>query len=51
MMDGDGNVYNHLVAKGDLVFIPEGAFHTYVNVGDADLVYMNHLSPPNHLAK
>lgn len=38
MMDGEGNVYNLLLKKGDLVFIPEGAFHTYVNVGDADLV-------------
>lgn len=37
MMDGEGNVYNHLLAEGDLVFIPEGAFHTYINVGGKDL--------------
>jgi len=37
MMDGEGNVYNFMVEKGDLVFIPDGAFHTYVNVGHEDL--------------
>lgn len=37
MMDGEGNVYNVMLAEGDLVFIPEGAFHTYVNVGSKDL--------------
>lgn len=37
MMDGEGEVYNLLLGQGDLVFLPEGAFHTYVNVGDGDL--------------
>jgi len=37
MMDGEGNVYNIMLGEGDLVFIPEGAFHTYVNVGNKDL--------------
>lgn len=37
MMDGEGNVYNLMLGEGDLVFIPEGAFHSYVNVGDQDL--------------
>jgi len=37
MMDGEGNVYNLMLEKGDLVFIPDGAFHTYVNVGKTDL--------------
>lgn len=37
MMDGEGNVYNLMLKKGDLVFIPEGAFHTYVNVDHVDL--------------
>lgn len=37
MMDGEGNVYNLMLKRGDLVFVPEGAFHTYVNVGDSDL--------------
>ncbi|MES2199566.1 MAG: cupin domain-containing protein [Chlamydiota bacterium] len=37
MMDGEGNVYNLMLGEGDLVFIPIGAFHTYVNVGNKDL--------------
>lgn len=37
MMDGEGNVYHIMLKKGDLVFVPEGAFHTYVNVGETDL--------------
>lgn len=37
MMDGEGHVYNHILEKGDLVFIPEGAFHTYVNIGGGNL--------------
>ncbi|MBS0627851.1 MAG: cupin domain-containing protein [Verrucomicrobia bacterium] len=37
MMDGEGNVYNLILKEGDLVFIPIGAFHTYVNVDDKDL--------------
>lgn len=37
LMDADGNVYNSLIEKGDLIFIPVGTFHTYVNVGMEDL--------------
>lgn len=37
MMDGEGNVYNLILEEGDLVFIPIGAFHTYVNVDNKDL--------------
>ena len=37
MMDGEGNVYNLKLGRGDLVFIPNGAFHTYVNIGDQEL--------------
>lgn len=37
IMDGEGNAYNHILGAGDLVFIPEGAFHTFVNVGNDDL--------------
>lgn len=37
MMDGEGNVYNLMLGEGDLAFIPEGAFHTYVSVGDKNL--------------
>lgn len=45
MMDGEGNVYNLMLAKGDLVFIPEGAFHTYVNVGSQPLeIYESFIS-------
>ena len=33
MMDNDGKVYNVLVNPGDLIFIPIGTFHVYVNVG------------------
>lgn len=37
MMDDDGKVYNSILKPGDLVFIPVGTFHTYVNVGNDDL--------------
>lgn len=37
MMVGEGNVYNILIKEGDLLFIPEGAFHTFINVGNEDL--------------
>ena len=33
MMDDEGAVYNALINPGDLIFIPIGTFHTYVNVG------------------
>lgn len=37
MMDGEGNVYNLQLGEGDLIFLPEGTFHTYVNIGSQDL--------------
>lgn len=37
MMDGEGNVYHLQLGEGDLIFLPEGAFHTYVNIGSEDL--------------
>jgi oxalate decarboxylase len=37
MMADDGKVYNVILKPGDLVFIPVGTFHTYVNVGKDDL--------------
>jgi|GEM_PF-6629323 len=33
MMDDEGKVFNVLITSGDLIFIPQGVFHTYVNVG------------------
>jgi oxalate decarboxylase/phosphoglucose isomerase-like protein (cupin superfamily) len=33
MMDHEGTVYNALINPGDLIYIPVGTFHTYVNVG------------------
>ncbi|HUX79927.1 MAG TPA: cupin domain-containing protein [Alphaproteobacteria bacterium] len=32
MMNHEGTVYNVLINPGDLIFIPVGTFHTYVNV-------------------
>jgi len=32
MMDDEGTVFNALINPGDLIFIPIGTFHTYVNV-------------------
>lgn len=37
MMDSDGNVYKFLIETGDLVFIPIGIFHTFINIGSEDL--------------
>lgn len=37
MMNSDGKVYNALVASGDLVFIPVGTFHAFVNVAGESL--------------
>jgi len=37
MMDDDGVVYQRLVRRGDLVSIPVGLFHGYINVGKGDL--------------
>lgn len=48
MMDDNGNVYHSIIEKGDLIFIPIGTFHTYVNIGSEDLeIYesFNHSGP------
>ncbi len=37
MMDDDGKVFNAMVKPGDLVFIPVGVFHSYLNTGPEDL--------------
>lgn len=37
LMDDNGNVYHSIIEKGDLIFIPVGTFHTYVNIGTEDL--------------
>lgn len=37
MMDNDGKVFNVMVHPGDLIFIPVGAFHSYLNTGSEDL--------------
>lgn len=40
MMDSVGKVYNAMVEPGDLIFIPVGTFHAYVNTGtDALEIY------------
>ena len=37
LMDSEGIVYKVILEVGDLVFIPVGTFHTFVNVGMDDL--------------
>lgn len=37
MMDDEGKVFNALLVPGDLVFIPKGTFHAYVNVSNEAL--------------
>lgn len=37
MMDNDGKVYNVTVNPGDVVYIPVGVFHSYINIGASDL--------------
>lgn len=37
MMDSNGKVYNAMLKPGDLVFIPVGTFHTYVNTAKENL--------------
>lgn len=40
MMDDEGKVYNAILSPGDLIFIPMGTFHAYVNVtGDPLEIY------------
>lgn len=38
MMNDDGTVYNVLVKPGDLISLPMGTFHGYLNTGTDDLI-------------
>lgn len=37
LLDDNGDVYHSIVKRGDLISIPVGTFHTYVNIGNEDL--------------
>lgn len=37
MMDDDGHVYHAKVERGDLISIPTGNFHSFLNIGQEDL--------------
>ena len=37
MMDNQGKVYNAIIKPGDVIFIPVGVFHSYVNIEQNDL--------------
>lgn len=37
MMDNKGKVYNAIIKPGDLIYIPVGAFHAYVNIEQNNL--------------
>lgn len=37
MMDNDGKIYNAIIKPGDVVYIPMGVFHSYVNISAGDL--------------
>lgn len=37
MMDNEGKVYKAIIKPGDLVFIPIGTFHSYVNIAGNEL--------------
>mgnify|MGYP001809670650 CR=1 FL=1 len=37
MMDNNGKIFNAIVHPGDLIFIPVGVFHSYLNTGTDDL--------------
>lgn len=37
MMDDEGKVHKAIIEPGDLIFIPVGTFHTYVNTGTEPL--------------
>lgn len=39
----------HPVKEGDLVFVPAGTVHNFVNTGNTDLKLFTTYSPPNHL--
>lgn len=37
MLDNEGKVYNVIAKSGDVIFIPVGVFHAYVNIEQNDL--------------
>jgi len=37
MMTGEGKVYNIMLKRGDLISLPVGTFHSFLNVGKNDL--------------
>ncbi|MBA2648498.1 MAG: cupin domain-containing protein [Legionella sp.] len=37
MMDDNGKVYHSLIERGDLISIPVGNFHSFMNIGNEDL--------------
>ncbi len=37
MMDNKGKVYHAIVKPGDLIYIPVGVFHAYVNIEQNNL--------------
>lgn len=37
MMDDDGKVYHALIRRGDVISIPIGNFHSFLNIGKEDL--------------
>ncbi len=39
----------HPIKEGDLVFVPAGTVHNFVNTGNTDLKLFTTYSPPNHL--
>ena len=38
MLDYDGKVFNVMLAPGDLISMPVGTFHGFLNTGKSDLV-------------
>ncbi|KTD10986.1 Oxalate decarboxylase OxdC [Legionella gratiana] len=52
MMDNDGKVYHSVIHPGDLISIPVGNFHSFLNIGNDDLeVYegFNHVDLINEI--
>jgi len=49
MMNDDGTVYNVTVKPGDLIFIPVGNLHTFVNTGNEDLEIYETFSAPRNV--
>lgn len=39
---------SEMVGEGDLVFVPAGTIHNFINKGDVDLKLYTIYSPPNH---